>query len=379
MNDAEDSRTENTYRTGNAGKKKTPRVSQVALGAIPVVILGGLVSMDHIPGTNISLAVPYAAEGKGPTFNTLSDVSGTPVVDVDAGEQYEVDENPAGNLNMTTVSVRTNMTVVQAFGRWIGSDDTIVPIEKIYPPGTDREQFQEQNQAAFTASEDAATVAAMNYLDIPTRTAIAQVLDISAGSEQLADGDVLVKVDGRDVTAPEDVQSAVRSHQPGETIRLEFERDGEKHDEDIELLENPHAAGEALLGITMTSVPDADIDVTYNLQDVGGPSAGMIFPWPSSINSVKVISPAESLLQARELSPRTRRWGPLAESPTKWRNPMKLVQNCFWHPRKIVRKPPVWTMAIWSSRRLIPWTTPSLQWRLLPRVRMSKPVRLSCS
>lgn len=277
MNDAVDSRTENTPRTGNAGKKKTPRVSQVALGAIPVVIVGGLVSMDHIPGTNISLAVPYAAEGKGPTFNTLSDVSGTPVVDVDAGEQYEVDENPAGNLNMTTVSVRTNMTVVQAFGRWIGSDDTIVPIEKIYPPGTDREQFQEQNQAAFTASEDAATVAAMNYLDIPTSTAIAQVLDISAGSEQLADGDVLVKVDGREVTAPEDVQSAVRSHQPGETIRLEFERDGEKHDEDIELLENPHAAGEALLGITMTSVPDADIDVTYNLQDVGGPSAGMIF------------------------------------------------------------------------------------------------------
>ena len=360
MNDAVDSRTENTPRTGNAGKKKTPRVSQVALGAIPVVIVGGLVSMDHIPGTNVSLAVPYAAEGKGPTFNTLSDVSGTPVVDVDAGEQYEVDENPAGNLNMTTVSVRTNMTVVQAFGRWIGSDDTIVPIEKIYPPGTDREQFQEQNQAAFTASEDAATVAAMNYLDIPTRTAIAQVLDISAGSEQLADGDVLVKVDGRDVTAPEDVQSAVRSHQPGETIRLEFERDGEKHDEDIELLENPHAAGEALLGITMTSVPDAEIDVTYNLQDVA-------------------ISPAESLSRARELLPRTRRWGPLAESPTRWRNRMKLVRNCFWRPRKIVRKPPVWTMAIWSSRRSIPWTTPSLRWRLLPRARMSKPVRLSSS
>lgn len=264
-------------KKNDADTTKKPGLGSVALGAIPVVILGALVSMDHIPGTNISLAVPYAAEGKGPTFNTLSEVSGTPVVAVEAGEDFTVDENPAGNLNMTTVSVRTNMTVAQAFGRWIGSGDTIVPIEKIYPPGTNREQFQEQNEAAFTASEDAATVAALNYLDIPTRTAIAQVLDISAGAKQLADGDILVKVDGHKVIAPEDVQNAVRSHKPGETIRLEFERDGEKHDEDVELLENPHAKGEALLGITMTSVPDADINVTYNLQDVGGPSAGMIF------------------------------------------------------------------------------------------------------
>ena len=270
----------NIGANGSVGKptgKKKPRMTSVALGAIPVVILGALVSMDHIPGTNISLAVPYAAEGKGPTFNTLSDVHGTPVVDVTAGEGFEVDEHPNGNLNMTTVSVRTNMTVVQAFTRWIASDDTMVPIEKIYPPGTNREQFQEQNQAAFSASEAAATVAAMNYLDIPTRTAIAQVLEISAGKDQLADGDVLHKVDGQEIHSPEDVQNAVRGHKPNETIHLEFERDGKQREADVELLENPHAKGEALLGITMTSVPDADIDVAYNLQDVGGPSAGMIF------------------------------------------------------------------------------------------------------
>ncbi|NMB23320.1 MAG: PDZ domain-containing protein, partial [Corynebacterium sp.] len=79
------------------------RIKTLAWGAIPLVALASLVSIDHIPGTDISLTVPYAAEGPGPTFNTLGEVDGVEVVEITGTETDDVE----GNLNMTTVSVRT--------------------------------------------------------------------------------------------------------------------------------------------------------------------------------------------------------------------------------------------------------------------------------
>ena len=67
------------------------RVRTIAWGAIPVVLTGALVSLDHIPGTDVSLTVPYAAEGPGPTVDTLGEVDGTEVVDVKAPKTYDTD------------------------------------------------------------------------------------------------------------------------------------------------------------------------------------------------------------------------------------------------------------------------------------------------
>ena len=59
---------------------RSRRLATIVWGAIPLVALAAALSLDHIPGTDISLAVPYAAKGPGPTFNTLGDVEGVPVV-----------------------------------------------------------------------------------------------------------------------------------------------------------------------------------------------------------------------------------------------------------------------------------------------------------
>ena len=132
------------------------RLRTLVWGAIPVIVLGGALSIDRIPGTDIALTVPYAAEGPGPTVDTLSEVDGTEVVDVKAPKTYET----SGQLNMTTVSVRTNMTLTQALGRWIMTDDTLVPIDTVIPQGQTDEEVNESNEQAFTQSESAATVAA---------------------------------------------------------------------------------------------------------------------------------------------------------------------------------------------------------------------------
>ncbi|WP_254868346.1 PDZ domain-containing protein [Corynebacterium sp. Marseille-P4321] len=249
------------------------RYSTLVWGTVPVVLLAGALSIDHIPGTDIKLTVPYAAQGPGPTFDTLSEVEGVPVVDVEGAPTLDT----GGRLNMTTVSVRTNMTLAQALTRWITTDDTIVPIEQVFPPEIDEEQMREVNQQAFVASEASATVAAMNYLGRPTIVQVHDVVEDGAAAGVIEPGDTITKVDGKEMAAPGEVQEAVRAKKPGDELALELERDGKTIDAKVTLGENPEEAGQPLLGILMTSEPAGGITVHYNLNDIGGPSAGMMF------------------------------------------------------------------------------------------------------
>ncbi|SER59170.1 Lon protease [Corynebacterium cystitidis DSM 20524] len=261
------------------------RLTTIFVGAIPVMLLAGVVTLDHIPGTDFSLAVPYAAQGPGPTFNTLGDVDGQPVVEIRGAETDET----SGNLNMTTVSVRTNMTLAQVLGRWLFTDDTIVPIEQILPPDKSEEEIQQRNEQAFVSSEAAATVAAMNYLGKPTIVVVHDTMGGTAADGVVEPGDTIVAVDGTDVSQPGVVQEIVRSKAPGDTVELTLRRGDEELTETITLGEHPDEAGVALLGITMTSAPEESISVEYNLNDIGGPSAGMIF----SLAVIDKLSPGQ--------------------------------------------------------------------------------------
>src|SRR5699024_11532657 len=76
---------------------------------------------------------------------------------------------------------------------------------------------------------------------------------------------------------PAEVQEIIRAKSPGDAVTLTLENDGKKREETVTLGEHPHDSEIPLLGVTMSSAPRDGMNVTYNLQDVGGPSAGMMF------------------------------------------------------------------------------------------------------
>ncbi|CAQ04470.1 PDZ domain-containing protein [Corynebacterium urealyticum] len=250
----------------------------IALGAAPVVVLVTLLGLPSIPGTDIDLTVPYAAEGKGPTFNTLGEEGGKQVVEVTGAETSK----PAGHLNMTTVSVHTKLTLGQALARWLTTDDTLVPIGQIFPANKSPEEVQQQNQAAFAASESNATTAAMNYLNKPLETAVIDVLDDAPAAGKIKVNDVIREVGGRPITTPDELARVVGEHAPGDEIDVLVERQGKEETVTVTLGEPPKhlqraGQGSAFLGVTSVSQPAGEIRVRYNLQDVGGPSAGLMF------------------------------------------------------------------------------------------------------
>lgn len=252
---------------------------------MPVIVLGALVGMSHIPGTDIALTAPYAAEGPGPSFNTLGEVDGHQVVDIQGAET----DATSGNLNMTTVAVRSGMSIPEVFSRWM-QGDSIVPIEEVFPAGQSEEEVQQRNAATFAESESAATIAAMNYLHRDVVVEVKMVLPESAASGVLSEGDRILGVDGSATPTPEDVQASVASHEPGESVDIDVERaDGHRETLSVELGEDPDHSGQPLLGVTMVSAPADGISIDYNLKEIGGPSAGMMF----SLAVIDKLSPGE--------------------------------------------------------------------------------------
>ena len=90
--------------------------------------------------TAASLPVPYVVESPGPTFNTLANDNGKPVISVTGRETF-----PAkGNLDLTTVYVDGGpngpVTVFEAFSAWLDKSKAIYPEELIYPTGITTEK-----------------------------------------------------------------------------------------------------------------------------------------------------------------------------------------------------------------------------------------------
>lgn len=235
--------------------------------------LAVLVSTDHIPGTNIALTVPYAAEGTGPSVDTLGQVEGTDVVEVEGAQTYPT----TGQLNMTTVSVRSNMTLAQTTARWLFTDDSLVPIEQIFPPGSTPEQVKEANAVAFNTSEASATVAALNHLGRPLHVTVAGTIEDTPAAEHLREGDVITAVDGTPVDKPGQVRDLIGERAPGDEITLAVSREGHLADVAVQLGEDPQDSQRPRLGVLMGSESADGVSVDYHLSDIGGPSAGMIF------------------------------------------------------------------------------------------------------
>lgn len=289
-----------------ATKTANKRFSTLVWGAVPIALLAVGMTMDHIPGTDIKLTVPYAAEGAGPTFDTLSEIQGTPVVDIEGAETLET----GGQLNMTTVSVRTNMTLGQALARWAVTKDTLVPIEQVMPADRSEEETREFNQQMFVASEASATVAAMHYLGKPTTVNIHDVVEGAAADGTLQQGDKILAIDSTPVAKPSAVQDVVFAKKPGETVDVTISRDGKEETKTVELKENPHEKGKPMLGILMDSEPADGLKVHYNLNDIGGPSAGMMFSLavidkltPGELNGGKFVAGTGTINDDGEVGP----------------------------------------------------------------------------
>lgn len=239
------------------------RIAALTTGALLLVVLGVL-------GT--TLPVPYVAQVPGPTFNTLGDIDGEPIISVEGREPDDVD----GNLNLTTVGVsRGGLSLVQAVRGWFDDEVAVVPEDSVYPPDQTDEETRRANREAFLTSEQAAESAALGHLGYPDKVVVKGFAEDSPSEGRLEEGDALETVDGRPTPDLEALDAVLTSIPGGTEVTVEYTRLGEPGRTTITTKPATEREG-SLLGVSVIVQPTAPFDVDIQVEDVGGPSAGLM-------------------------------------------------------------------------------------------------------
>ena len=240
------------------------RISTVFVALVPIVAFGVLLS---------AVTVPFVSLGPGPTFDTLGEVEGKEVVDIEGTDVHPT----TGHLNMTTVSQSDGLTLGQALALWVSGNEQLLPRDLVYPPDKTRDQVDEENSTDFKHSEDNAEYAALSFLKYPMAVTVETVTDPGPSAGKLQPGDAIDMVNNTPVANLDQFTSVVKNTKPGDQLIVDYRRkNGPIGTTTITLGANPDRDS-GFLGVGVRDAPWAPFTIDFNLANIGGPSAGLMF------------------------------------------------------------------------------------------------------
>ncbi|BBZ05494.1 PDZ domain-containing protein [Mycolicibacterium chitae] len=246
------------------------------MALVPILAFGVLLA---------AVTVPFVSLGPGPIFNTLGDFDGKPVIEIEGTDV----EPTAGELNMTTVSQRDGLTLGQAMTLWLSGREQLLPRDLVYPPDKTRDDIDKANQAEFKSSEDSAEYAALSFLDYPRAVTVETVSDDGPAKDKLRDGDAIDAVNGTPVADVAAFTGLLEHTKPGDDIVVDFRRKNEAPGTVTITLGSNDDRDYGYVGVGVRDAPWAPFTIDFNLANIGGPSAGLMF----SLAVVDKLTPGE--------------------------------------------------------------------------------------
>lgn len=234
--------------------------------------------------------LPYAIEAPGPTWNTLgtstvTDAKGNkkqvPLITVSGGPSYPT----TGKLTMLTVSLygtpTDRPTFFQVVTSWFDPQRAVIPIDVIFPPNVSQKATDAANSAMMVDSQKEAIAAAFTHLGYDvTNLVVDKVLSGSPATGKLAAGDIIESVNGQVVNSISDLRAALAKNGVDKPAAFVYLRKGIRFPVSITpVMGDPDSTGKSVpvirvLGQATYQFP---FKVTIQLNDVGGPSAGLMF------------------------------------------------------------------------------------------------------
>jgi PDZ domain-containing protein len=238
-----------------------------------ITVLVGAITVAVLAGGVMAAPVPYVILDPGPTVDTLGEQDGAPVIEITGTETFE----SQGQLRLTTVGVDPEVNLLTAIRAWFDGDEAVVPRELIYPPDQRPEEVEERNQQQFTQSQNSAEVAALRHLGYPAQVVVREVLEGQPASGRLQPDDVIVSVDGTEATSVGELQELVTADPAGTSLRIGYVRDSQAGTVEITTAADPRDGRTPRIGVAVGHEMDVPFEVTFDLDRIGGPSAGLMF------------------------------------------------------------------------------------------------------
>lgn len=243
------------------------------------------------------LPTSYVIQRPGPVYNTLgtaenADGEEVPLISVEGADTYPTD----GSLDLLTVQVQGNRERTPSWFElataWFDPSRAVLPIDAIFPEGQTSDERAEESAAMMVDSQHEATAAALTELgyDVGAQLSVYSVIGGAAAEGVLQEDDLILEAGGQAVTDVSTLRSVINAGD-GDPVELLIERDGEQQTVEVTPKEGTDAEGETTwqLGVQLITDYDFPIDVTIQLNNVGGPSAGMMF----ALGIIDTLTPGE--------------------------------------------------------------------------------------
>ncbi|RDU38466.1 hypothetical protein DRW41_02565 [Neobacillus piezotolerans] len=200
-----------------------------------------------------------------------------PIISVEGGHKEE------GSFMLTTVRMgKANIYtyLLAKFGKY----QEIYPIETILRKGESEQDYNTKQLHLMESSKTNAIEAAYKKAGIPVeyRYKGVYVMSIVPGMPaegKLETGDRLMTADGKNLKSMTELLTLLASKKAGESVELDYIRDGKKHH--VKLPLKPFEELPEKAGIGIEPVDDREIIVSPKVKvktdEIGGPSAGLMF------------------------------------------------------------------------------------------------------
>ena len=241
---------------------------------LSVLILVGL--LGFLPTTD------YVVESPGPVLNVNGKLEGKDIISV---KNTNIPTTP---LAMTTVSVQgcddKGITYWQLIKSELTSSDAVVERDNVCPKNISEKTVSQVSAAQMTGSQDSAVVAAWQLTKPDANLTLTDEQAVTDSAKQAFNkGDKLVSIVDADsksvqITSYKQLREVLEKLTPGKPIKITIERGSATQEVSVVGAKPEDSSRKgAMLGITLNVNPPAGHEVTYAVERIGGPSAGMIF------------------------------------------------------------------------------------------------------
>jgi len=259
-----------------ARRRPLSRSLRIGVWALAVALVA-LLALTLLPTS-------YVIQRPGPVFNTLgttTDASGAevPLITVAGAPTYPT----SGALDLLTVQVVGNRERTPSWFElalaWFDPAKAVLPIDEVFPQGQSTEQRNQESAVMMVDSQKEATAAALTELgyDVKPMVRVYALTDDSAAQGILQKDDIIRAANGQPITGTDQLRSIINAG-AGAPVKLTIDRAGVS--ENVEVTPKQATVDGAttwLVGISTMHDYDFPIDVKIQLNNVGGPSAGMMF------------------------------------------------------------------------------------------------------
>jgi Lon-like protease len=154
----------------------------------------------------------------------------------------------------------------------------------VHSPSFGTAQDRRQSQFEMTDSQKVAPYVALRLAGFRPSVhsegvTVLQVTKNAPAAKIIQPGDVIQGVDGQPVKTVDDFPSLLGRKHPGDRLRIRFRRGNAVHEKTVTTTASPTDRNQAAIGIVISDNVQVDlpVDVTFDTQGIGGPSAGLAF------------------------------------------------------------------------------------------------------